>query len=265
MTVVLQAVSSVTAVADLRRKNGGTRPHVLQCDDGRVYLVKFMDDTRSLINEYIGYAVAGVLGVPVPESRLVYVPEHLITDSDDLRSRGIKPGLHFGSLWEADSTDLTSLPMQELMNLPSACLTSLPGFIVLDNLVLNADRSNLGNSLLRKTDSGEYEFEAIDFNQILAGPRWTTDTMSQLAGTSSLMPTLPIMRLSVTGPEPFSPWLEAAEAISEEAIRDLLAEVPRSWNVSEEDKAAICHFILSRRVMVRNILASHRSTFANWT
>lgn len=68
----------VTAVKDLKIKKGSTKPHAFECDDGRTYLVKFKDGTRTVINEHIGYSLARFLELPVPESRQVVVSRELI-------------------------------------------------------------------------------------------------------------------------------------------------------------------------------------------
>ena len=63
-------------------------------------------------------------------------------------------------------------------SLPLTNADCLPGLIVLDNLVLNRDRNNSGNNLLQTTASGGLEYKTVDFNEILAGPRWTVEAMN---------------------------------------------------------------------------------------
>lgn len=253
----------VVAVKDLKVSKGSTGSHLFECDDGRAYLVKFKDGTRTAINEYVGYAVARMLGVAVPESSQVFVPGDLIEASDDLRMRGASPGIHFGSLWESNCIDFSGIPAQDLMDLPLTNKESLPGFIVFDNLVLNRDRNNAGNNLLQKKSTG-YECRTVDFNEILAGPRWTIETMNLVKDTLELMPIHPLVRAAVNGPKSFTPWLESAEAITSGMVELMLSKVPDSWDIREGEKAAISGFILTRKTLVRSVLVSHKSAFANW-
>jgi hypothetical protein len=251
----------VTAIRDLNLRKGATKPHAFECDDGRTYLVKFCDRTRTVINEHVGYSLAGFLELPVPEGRHVMVPQELIDASDDLRMRKIAAGVHHGSLWLGDSVDFSRITAR---NLPVANADCLPGLIVLDNLILNWDSNNPFNNLLQSTASGDLEFKTVDFNEILAGPRWTIETMNLVKTTSYLMSVFPIIGLSVKGLPSFSPWLEKTEAISTETVGHMLSEVPSSWDVDEGEKAAISDFILTRKAMVRGILVANKARFLNW-
>jgi hypothetical protein len=250
----------VTAVRDLKLRKGATKSHAFECDDGRTYCVKFRDGTRTVINEHVGYGLAGLLGLLVPESSFVVVPQELIDASDDLRMRGIAAGVHHGSLWLEGCVEFRMTSMSQ----PLANGDRLPGLVVFDNLVLNWDRNNPGNNLLQTTAAGEYEYRAVDFDEILAGPRWTIETMHLMEATSHLMSLFPVIALSVKGLGSFSPWLEEIEAIPEEAVRQILSEVPASWEISEGEKAVISEFILTRKALVRGILVANRARFANW-
>jgi hypothetical protein len=250
----------VTAVRDLNLKKGATRPHTFECDDGRTYCVKFKDRTRAVINEHIGYALARFLELPIPESRHVRVPQELIDASDDLRNRGTAAGVHHGSLWLDGCIEFSMTAVNP--SLANADL--LPGLVVLDNLILNWDRNNFGNNLLQTTADGGPEYKTVDFDEILAGPRWTLDTMDVVKTTSNLMSLFPVLALSVKGPDSFSPWLEKVEAISPEVVGQILSEVPSSWEIGQGEKAAISDFILTRKSRVRGILVANKTRFANW-
>jgi hypothetical protein len=121
----------ITAVKDLKIKKGSTKPHAFECDDGRTYLVKFKDGTRTVINEHIGYSLARFLELPVPESRQVVVSRELIDSSEGLRKREIAAGIHHGSLLLDGCVDFGRITAQSLPLTNADCL---PGLIVLDNL-----------------------------------------------------------------------------------------------------------------------------------
>ena len=257
----MKSDAPVTAVRDLKLKKGATKSHAFECDDGRTYCVKFKDGTRTVINEHVGYGLAGLLGLPVPESSFVVVPQELIDASEDLRMRGIAAGVHHGSIWLQGCVEFR---MNATNNQPLVNGDRLPGLVALDNLVLNWDRNNPGNNLLRTTATGELEYMAVDFDEILAGPRWTTETMHLVETTSHLMSLPPVLALSVKGLGSFSPWLEEIEAISEDTVGPILSEVPASWEIGQREKDVISEFILTRKALVRGILLANRNRFSNW-
>jgi hypothetical protein len=251
----------VTAVKDLRIKKGSAGSHAFQCDDGRTYFVKFNDDTRTVVNEHIGYSLAKFLSLPVPESRHVIVPQALIEGSEDLRERGVVAGEHHGTLLMEGCVDFKGLSVRDLVITNSR---TFPGLIVLDNLVVNMDRNNEGNNLVHATPSGELEYMTVDFSEILSGRNWTVETLKVAKTTSYLVPVFPIMTLPVKGLASFSPWLEQTEALPEGMVDRILSEVPASWNVGEEEGAAVRDLLLSRRSLVRGILEKNKARFLNW-
>lgn len=251
----------VTAVRDLRIKKGSAGSHAFECDDGQVYFVKFKDNTRTVVNEHIGYSLAGFLELPVPESRHVVVPQNLIDTSDDLRTRGIVGGEHHGTRWMDGCVDFKGLVVRDLVIANAA---TLPGLIVLDNLVVNMDRNNPGNNLLQVMPSGSLEFRTVDFSEILSGRNWNLETLRLAKRTFYLVPVFATVALPVRDISSFSPWLEKTESISEATIDRIISKVPDSWDVKEAEREAICDFLLTRKDMVRGILLANKSRFLNW-
>jgi hypothetical protein len=252
---------SVVALRDLKKNRGATGSHTFECDDGRKYLVKFRDRTRSAINEYVGYRVAGYFGLPVPESRIVKVSQEMIDGSPDLRVRGLSGGEHHGSLLLEDSVDLYRI---DVPSLRPTNADRLPGVVVFDNLVLNHDRNNHSNNLVRANAEGKQEYWMVDFNEILAGPRWTIETMNKAKAFTYLMPVPYFIALAVRDAESLAPWLAKMDSISEDVIEGLLAEVPESWDIGEPEAASIMDFLLTRRSLVRGILDASHARFPNW-
>ncbi len=251
----------VTAVRDLRITRGSAGSHAFECDDGQVYFVKFKDKTRTVVNEHVGYSLARFLELPVPEGRHVTVPQNLIDASDDLRSRGIAGGEHHGTRWMEGCVDFKGLVVRDLV---LANAGTLPGLIVLDNLVVNMDRNNPGNNLLQVMPSGSLEFRTVDFSEILSGRNWDIETLRLAKTTSYMVPVFPTVALPVRGLSSFSPWLEKTETVSQATVDRIMSEVPDSWEVGEAESAAICDFLLTRKDMVRGILVANKSRFLNW-
>jgi hypothetical protein len=55
------------ALEQIRRMRGGAQSHLMRCDDGYYYVVKFQNNpqhTRVLVNELLGTRLAARLGCP---------------------------------------------------------------------------------------------------------------------------------------------------------------------------------------------------------
>src|SRR5216683_760151 len=75
------------ALEQIRRMRGGAQSHLMRCDDGHYYVVKFQNNPqhrRILVNELLGTKLAGRLGLPTTPVEIVYVSEDLIRLTPDL-------------------------------------------------------------------------------------------------------------------------------------------------------------------------------------
>lgn len=252
---------TVTAVRDMSIKKGSAGSHAFECDDGLTYFVKFKDSTMTVVNEHIGYSLASYLELPVPESCRVVVPQELIDASDDLRKRAISAGVHHATRWMPGCVDFRGMAMRDLV---LANGNTLPGLVVLDNLLLNMDRNNPGNNLVQTTASGALEFKTVDFSEIMSGRNWTIETLNWARTSLNMMPVFPVVANYVKGLPSFSPWLENVEGVSKGRVDQMLSEIPDSWGVSEPEKEAISNLILTRKTLVRSIIVAHRTRFLYW-
>src|SRR5579871_3424620 len=101
----------ITACQHVRRMRGGAQGHLMRCDDGRYYVVKFRNNPqhlRVLANEFLATRLAERVGLPVPATEIVQVEEWLITHTAELNiqlannSIPCLPGLQFGSRFVVD-------------------------------------------------------------------------------------------------------------------------------------------------------------------
>jgi hypothetical protein len=75
------------ALEQIRRMRGGAQSHLMRCDDGYYYVVKFQNNPqhkRGLVNELPGTRLAGRLGLPTVPVEIVEVPEELIQLTPEL-------------------------------------------------------------------------------------------------------------------------------------------------------------------------------------
>src|SRR5215510_11837321 len=71
----------VRALEQIRRMRGGAQSHLMRCDDGYYYVVKFQNNPqhrRVLVNELLGTRLAARLGLPTVPIDIVEVAEELI-------------------------------------------------------------------------------------------------------------------------------------------------------------------------------------------
>src|SRR5260370_27971760 len=77
----IASLAMVLALEHIRRMCGGAQSHLMRCDDGGYYVVKFQNNpqhVRVLANEMLGTKVAGFLGLRVPQTEVVEVRRELI-------------------------------------------------------------------------------------------------------------------------------------------------------------------------------------------
>src|SRR5882672_6702801 len=103
------------AIEHVRRMRGGAQGHLMRCDDGGYYVVKFQNNPqhlRILVNEMLGTRLAGRMGIPVPRTEVVEVPRDLIVLTPDLAMQlgmgrtPCKAGRQFGSRYPGDPARL---------------------------------------------------------------------------------------------------------------------------------------------------------------
>src|ERR1700687_357208 len=96
----------ITATRLVRKMRGGAQAHLMECDDGNFYVVKFRNNPqhrRILINELIASVFLKYLQIATPETAIVNLPAELLASNPDIhiqlgsRCLAVEPGWHFGS------------------------------------------------------------------------------------------------------------------------------------------------------------------------
>ncbi|HEY6267870.1 MAG TPA: HipA family kinase [Candidatus Acidoferrum sp.] len=75
------------ALEQIRRMRGGAQSHLMRCDDGFYYVVKFQNNPqhrRILVNELLGTRLAARLGLPTVPVEIVAVSQELIRLTPEL-------------------------------------------------------------------------------------------------------------------------------------------------------------------------------------
>ena len=266
-------VRRVVAVEHIRRMRGGAQPHLMRCSDGGHYVVKFLDNPqhpRVLANEWLGARLAAALGLPVPETAVVEVPEYLINHSTDLvidmgrNRKKVRAGLQFGSRYPGDPTEMPAydfLPDERLAEVEN--LSDFLGMLVFDKWTCNTD----GRQAVFYRPQGCLCYRALMIDQGFCFNAGEWD-----------FPDAPLRGLyghtrvyqAVIGMESFEPWLEQLEDRIDDRIFDGIAsDLPAEWYEFDKDGVyRLIEKLWARRRRVRGLILSAKDTyrhpFPNW-
>jgi hypothetical protein len=267
------------ALEQIRRMRGGAQSHLMRCDDGGYYVVKFQNNPqhrRVLVNELLGTRLAGRLGLPTVPVEIVEVSEELIRLTPELamelpRSRvPCQPGLQFGSRFPGDPRrDALHdfLPDEQLLEVEN--LYDFAGMLVFDKWTCNTN----GRQALFFLEGGgkpepgasHYKARMIDQGFCFNAGEWN-------------FPDAPLRGLyarnrvyeAVTGMESFAPWIARIEAqMTERVLDELIRPIPPEWYDDDYDALLrLLEQLHRRRSRVPDLILeakrSNRRPFPNW-
>lgn len=258
---------------------GGAQSHLMRCDDGYYYVVKFQNNPqhrRILVNEMLGTKLARRLGLPTVPVEIVMVSEELIRLTPELamelpRSRlPCQPGLQFGSRFPGDPLKQTLhdfLPDEQLREVQN--LHEFAGMLVFDKWTCNTN----GRQTIFFSTQGEtaeqvlrrYEMKMIDQGFCFNAGEWN-------------FPDAPLRGLyarnrvyeGVIGMESFARWLGLLEEhITERALDEIARSIPPEWYADDYDALLrLLEQLYRRRPRVAELILetkrSNRHPFPNW-
>ena len=269
----------VRALEQIRRMRGGAQSHLMRCDDGGYYVVKFQNNPqhrRVLVNELLGTRLARRLGLPTSTAEIVYVSDELIKLTPDLCMETARTkipcqaGMQFGSGFPGDPHQLTLhdfLPDKQLREVEN--LHEFVGMLVFDKWTCNTNgRQTVFCPVLRDGQDPQtavYRAIMIDQGFCFNAGEWN-------------FPDAPLRGLyarnrvyeSVIGRDSFAVWLERIErGLTEGVLDTLIREIPPEWY--EDDLDALWRLIEQlhrRRSTVPELLLAAKNTtrhpFPNW-
>jgi hypothetical protein len=277
------------ALEHIRRMRGGAQSHLMRCDDGYYYVVKFQNNPqhrRILVNELLGTRLAARLGLPTPVVAIVEVMEELIRLTPDLaieypRHRyPCQAGLQFGSRFPGDPRHLTLhdfLPDPHLQQVEN--LHDFAGMLVFDKWTCNTNgrqtlffrsadqiRSGLSRQAPGSSeDQDGYRTIMIDQGFCFNAGEWK-------------FPDAPLRGLynrnrvyeGITGMDSFGPWLDRLESrMTEGTLDEVSRDVPPEWYEDQLDELMRLLDSLNRRrtrvpELILDAKRSNRQPFPNW-
>ncbi len=296
MRLVLRLTSMAPmrlAIEHVRRMRGGAQAHLMRCDDGGYYIVKFQNNPqhlRILANEMLATRLAARLGLCVPQVEVVEVRPELIAYTSELVMQlgmGRKPcsaGKQFGSQFPGHPARLTVhdfLPDEQLCAVRN--LSDFLGIFVFDKWTCNTngrqaiffrEPDDAANGPAGPTPGAgpdgtsyvtPYVAMMIDYGFCFNAGEWD-------------FPDAPLRGLyarhrvyqGVAGMDAFEPWLHRLEKhMSEQVLGEEAGHIPPEWYA--DDWSALERLIerlSARRERVRELILSARNSgrvpFPNW-
>jgi hypothetical protein len=261
------------AVEHIRRMRGGAQAHLMRCDDGFYYVVKFQNNPqhlRILANEMLGTGLAARLGLPTAPTAVVEVRKDLIGCTTDLAVQlgagwaPCLPGLQFGSRYPGDPGEISVhdfLPDEQLRQVENR--GDFLGMLVFDKWTCNTN----GRQVIFFQEPGCSRYQALMIDQgfCFNAGEWS-------------FPDAPLRGLyarhlayeSVRSIESFKPWLERLDGqVDEDVLDEVAKRIPPEWYDGDQDALfRLLEQLLRRRKRVRDFILeakdSYRHPFPNW-
>ncbi|MGA9624179.1 MAG: HipA family kinase [Bryobacteraceae bacterium] len=248
---------------------GTAQAHLLECDDGSFYVVKFSNNPqggrRVLDNEFVSSLLLKRLGIHTPEIAVVNLGSDFLKANPEVRfSQGSNQtavpeiGPHFGSLHVGGP-----VPATVFDSLPSAMLSEVVnrgdflGVMAFDKWVSNADgrqavfyRARISSEMPGYPSVG-WVAQFIDNGLAFQGCDWTFYD-SPVQGI--------YRRRIVYGRRPsirdFDPWVSAIMDIDQNVLNGVFMMLPSNWIEGHEYKfRQVLKQLCDRRESVQRLLA----------
>jgi hypothetical protein len=268
----------------IRKMRGGAQAHLMECDDGHFYVVKFQNNPqhrRVLVNEWIASAFLNYLHISAPPAAIVSLsPEFLAKNPEihiQLGSRHIpvEPGWHFGSRYPGDPSKVMVYDfIPDLLLDKVANLNEFLGVLVFDKWIGNADarQSIFFRARLREWAPSEGDRPArsgfvahmMDHGYIFDGPQWSFSD-SPLQGLYFR----PTVYRGVRSLDEFQPWLDRVIHFPEEVVDSAQKQIPPEWLADDgPELEAMLIKLMQRRKRVPDLIADSRrgrtNPFPGW-
>src|SRR4051812_4047662 len=259
------------AVQHVRRMRGGAQAHLMRCDDGHFYVVKFQNNPqhlRVLANELLATRLAKLIGLPVPEPAIVRVDPWIVANTAELsvqlagRSEKCPAGLQFGARYAIDPAEgmiFDYLPETLLDRVRN--LDAFAGMLAFDKWTCNANGRQA--VFWKKARERKYTATFIDQGYCFNAGEWNFPD-SPLRGVYAYN----AVYQGVRGWESFEPWLSKIAAVEKAVIAKCAEDIPAEWDADWDEREKLVEAIYQRRTKVPELIEefrkSSRAPFPGW-
>jgi len=265
-------LAQIYAVQHIRKLRGGSQAHLIRASDGQYYVTKFKNnpqDIRILACEYLGTRIGRLLGLPMPEVKIIDVSEWLITNTPELRidtaglsipcATGLQLGIRYAADPELDQI-FDYLPEGMLGRLSNR--SDFPLVLAFDKWTCNSD----GRQAVFVKRRGSRLYNAIFIDQGYCFNAGSWDFPDQpLRGVYARNS----VYAAVTSWQSFEPVLSRIEQIRFEELHAIAEEIPEEWYQHDSDGLnRLLNALCDRRTLIRDLITafrnSSRNPFPNW-
>jgi hypothetical protein len=274
----------IEAIRLIRKMRGGAQAHLLECDDGHFYVVKFLNNPqhrRILINEWIASVFLNYLQISAPPAAIVNLSSEFLESNSEVhiqlgaRHLSVEPGWHFGSRYPGDPAKvmvydfLPDLLLDKVVN-----VDEFRGVLAFDKWMGNADsrqsiffRARLRQwspSVLEPAPRAGFVAHMMDHGYVFDGPHWIFPD-SPLQGLYFR----PSVYQNVRSWDDFEPWLDRVVHFPEEVVDDAQKQIPPEWLAEDAvELEAMLAKLMSRRKRVPDLIRESRrgrvNPFPDW-
>jgi hypothetical protein len=233
----------IEPVSYRKKLEGKSNAHLITFNDGRDYVVKYFQPgfEKTLPNEWVSYCLARYLGLPIPFSRIVDIPEEFSSQVPELaHMSNIK--YQFASLYVNDCFDghqVSSVP--QIIN-----HHSLAGIILFDYWLYNKDRTRK-NVLFREETPNSFHLWIIDHAEVFGSYCWELLDLEMLPVEIMKSGTHELLAAFIEDEENFVEQLELIQTIPTFLLEEIVELIPEEWSVSKDEKKAIVSALVKRR------------------
>lgn len=268
----------------IRKMRGGAQAHLLECDDGHFYVVKFRNNPqhrRILVNEWIASVFLNYLHISTPETAMVELPADFLAAKSEIyiqlgsRRLQIEPGWHFGSRYPGDPAKvmvydfIPDLLLDKVVN-----RDEFLGALVFDKWIANADarqaiffRARLQQwtpAAGQRPGGLGFVARMMDHGYVFDGPNWSF-VDSPLQGLYFR----PGVYSQVASFDDFQPWLDRVVHFPEEVVDQALKQIPPAWlNGDGGALESLLERLMARRKrvpdLIRDCQRGRVNPFPNW-
>jgi len=268
-------VLRIRAVEFVRRMRGASQPHLLRCEDGGDYVVKFQNNpqhVRVLANEMLAGRLALLIGLPVPLPAFVEVPPELIAGNPPLeleigsRREPCAAGLQFGSRFPgipSQTLVVDFLPDRLLRRVKDLTPTFLGAF-VFDKWTCNCNGRQAIFYRSVDQEGSAYSAALIDHGFCFNDGDWSFPD----SPIRSLYPRRLVYE-NVRGLHSFEPFLSRVENLEASELENCVRGIPAEWCGDQPPQLLrLVERLYERRRRVRQALIDARNSslapFPNW-
>lgn len=215
-----------------------SKPVAVKCSDGHTYVIKGSNAGRQAINDCVAAKLAALIGAPVPPSALITIPEDLRKATPEMHH--LTPGKAHGSRIMEDCSEREAFAnYNEGDNRRRfASIAIFYGWLVANDRQFIYGKANPHN--VYSVDHGHF---------FPGGPDWSAAGLGAAPAAVADRETVTACALNA---DELRDACQPLHSITPELIAAAVALVPNGWNLSADERIALCEYLERHRTELVN-------------